>query len=63
MENMIYWAIGIVLLVILTASVLMPTLKDANTTGWTTGEIAMWGIAGIVLVAVVIIAIVKGTKQ
>jgi hypothetical protein len=59
MQALIMWAIGIVVLVILAASVLMPQIKNANTTGWSTGEIAMWGLGGIVLVAVVIISIAK----
>ena len=40
--------------VILLANVFISTVKDTNTTGWTTGEVALWGtitlaaIAGIV---------------
>lgn len=56
---MIMWAIGLVVLIILAATVVMPQLKNANTTGWSTGEIAVWGLAGIVLIAVVIITIAK----
>ena len=62
MENIIYWAIGLVILIILVANVVMPTLKDANTTGWSTGEVVMWGAAGIVLIATVIITVSRGAR-
>jgi len=62
MENIIYWAVGLVLLITLVTAVIMPTLKTANTTGWSTGEIVMWGVAGIVLIAAVIITIAKGAR-
>lgn len=39
--------ISITLGVIMVANVFMPTLKNANTTGYTAGELALWGTLGI----------------
>jgi hypothetical protein len=38
-------AIGIVVAVVMTVSVIIPTLKGANTTGWTTAETTLFGLA------------------
>lgn len=62
MESLIMWAIGLVVLIILTASVLMPQILDANKTGWGSGEIALWSVGSIVLVAVVIVTIAKAAR-
>lgn len=57
--NLIVGIIAIVIAIILIANVVMPTVKTANTTGWTTSELAMWGIVGIVVIAGVILLVIK----
>lgn len=54
---MIAGIIGITLGVIMLANVFIPTVKGVNTSTWTTGEIALWGV----LVLGGIIGIVYGT--
>lgn len=39
--------ISLTLGIILFANVLMPTIKGTNTTGWSTSEVAMYGVAGL----------------
>jgi len=39
--------VSLVLGIILMTEVLMPQIKGANTSDWSTGEMAMWGIAGL----------------
>jgi hypothetical protein len=53
-------AIGVVLLVVLITSVIMPTLKSANVTGWSTQEVAIWNTLGVFVVLGVLVAIAGG---
>lgn len=45
---------GLVILIVVAAA-LVPTaitsLNDTNTTGWSDGEVAIWGILGLVTIA------------
>ena len=51
LSGIIFLSIGVVVL----ANVFIKTVKDTNTSGWTSGETALWGvltlagIAGLVL--------------
>lgn len=54
---MIAGIISITLGVIMLANVFIPTVKGVNTSTWTTGEVALWGV----LVLGGIIGIVYGT--
>jgi len=47
MANIIGMVVSLVLSIILMANVLMPTIKDTDTTNWTSSEKAMWGVAGL----------------
>ena len=47
MANIVGSIVGLSLGVIMFANVLMPTIKDTNTSAWSTSEIAMWGVAGL----------------
>ena len=47
MANFVSGIISLVLGIVLVANLFMPTVKDANTTGWNTGEVAMWGVVGL----------------
>jgi large-conductance mechanosensitive channel len=53
-------AIGVVLLVVLITSVIMPTLKTANTTGWSPQEVSIWNTLGVFVVLGVLVAIATG---
>jgi hypothetical protein len=52
--------VGITIALVLVANVVMPTIFDANQTGWDAGTIAMWGILGIGMVAVVLLMLFRG---
>lgn len=41
---MVAGIISITLGVIMLANVFIPTVKNTNTTGYTTGELALWGV-------------------
>lgn len=42
--------IAVTIAVIMATSLLMPTLKGANTTGWTTSEVALWAVTGLAVI-------------
>jgi hypothetical protein len=53
-------AIGVVLLVVLVTSVIMPTLKNVNITGWSPQEVSIWNTLGVFVVLSVLVAIAAG---
>ena len=59
-SGLIMAVIGIVLLVIMGVNVIMPTITGANTSSWDTASVALWGIAGLVVVASIIYGIISG---
>jgi len=58
--NVIGAAIAIVLLVTIITSVVMPTLKNANTSGWSSQELAIWNTLGVFVILGVLVAIAGG---
>lgn len=42
--------IAVTIAVIMATSLLMPTLKGANTTGWDTSETALWAVTGLAVI-------------
>lgn len=48
MANLFSGILSLVLSVILVTSVVIPTLKNTNTSGWTTGEIAVFGLISLI---------------
>jgi len=42
--------VAVTIAVIMATSLLMPTLKGANTTGWSASEIALWAVTGLAVV-------------
>lgn len=50
MGNMFTGVLSIVISVVLVTGVVIPTIKGANTSGWTTTEITTYGILTIVAV-------------
>lgn len=51
-------AIALVIMVVLTTTVIMPTLKTANITGWTAQEVQIWNILGVFVVLGVLVTVV-----
>jgi ABC-type Fe3+-siderophore transport system permease subunit len=49
--NAIFAIISLAIVVIVLTSVFIPTVKDANTTGWSSGELALWGVVTLVAIA------------
>jgi hypothetical protein len=49
-NNIISLAISLLFLVVIVTNVVMPALKGANTTSWTTAEIAIWSLGGLAAV-------------
>lgn len=49
--------IAVTIGVIMATSLLMPTIKDANTTGWTSSEVALWAVAGLAVVIGVVLLV------
>jgi hypothetical protein len=47
MANIVGAIVGLTLGVLMFANVLMPTLKDTNTSTWSASETAMWAVAGL----------------
>lgn len=42
--------IAVTIAVIMATSLLMPTLKDTNTTSWSTSEIALFAVTGLAVI-------------
>ena len=42
--------IAVTIAVIMATNLLMPTLKDANTSDWTTSEVALWAVTGLAVI-------------
>jgi hypothetical protein len=48
MANMFGGIFSLVLSIILIAQVIIPTVLGQNTTTWSTGEVALWGLISLV---------------
>lgn len=56
------WIVTLVIGIYLLATLLpsaIASLNEANTTGWTSSQIAIWSVVSIVILAVVIIKITE----
>lgn len=49
--NAIMAIIFLAITAIVIANVFIPTVKNTNTTGWTAGELALWGVVTLVGIA------------
>ena len=49
--------IAVTIGVIMATSLLMPTIKGTNTSGWSTSEIALWAVAGLAVVIGVVLLV------
>jgi len=49
--NAIFSIISLAIVVIVLTEVFIPTVKGANVSTWSTGEVALWGVVGLVAIA------------
>lgn len=49
--NAIFAIISLAIVVIVLTSVFIPTVKETNTSSWSTGEVALWGVVSLVAIA------------
>lgn len=47
MDNFVKGIISLTVAIIMFANVLMPQLKNTNTSEWTASEIALWAVTGL----------------
>lgn len=59
MANMIAGLILLAIGVIILANVFISTVKGTNTTGWSSGETALWGTLTIVAIAAMLLGILQ----
>jgi len=50
-NNAIFAIIALTITVIVVSNVFIPTVKNTNTTTWTAGEVALWGVITLVAIA------------
>jgi hypothetical protein len=55
LSGIIFLAIGVIVL----ANVFVSTVKGTNTTGWTTGETALWGVLTIAGIAGLVLGVLN----
>lgn len=56
------FVIGVVVLIMIVAAAIpeaISSINGADTSGWSTGETALWGIIGLVVIAAVVFGILK----
>jgi len=51
--------VGLTIAIVLVVNVVMPTIASANTTGWGTATIAIFGILGLSVIAGLILMVFK----
>lgn len=56
MSGFLGGVISMTIAVIVTVNVLLFTIHNTSTSGWTSGETALWGTAGLIVVAGLIYA-------
>jgi hypothetical protein len=49
--NAIFAIISLAIVAIVITSVFIPTIRGANTSGWSAGELALWGVVTLVAIA------------
>lgn len=48
MANLIAGIVGLVLGIVLIANLYMTTVHDTNTSTWSTSEVALWSVVGLI---------------
>jgi hypothetical protein len=59
MSNMISGFVLLAIAVVIFANVFMYTVKNTNTTGWTSGETGLWSVLGIAGIAALVLAVLS----
>ena len=59
MANFIIGIISLTIGVVVLANVFITTVKGANTTGWTTAEVALWGLLTIAGIAGIVYGVLN----
>ena len=52
-----------ILVVAAAIPIAVTAINDSNTTGWSAGQVALWGILGLVIIALVVIAFTRGLTK
>lgn len=50
MASVIGGIISLTIVIIVFSNVLMPTIKETNTTSWSNSEVSLWGTVGLISV-------------
>lgn len=61
MVSVMQKVVGIFLTVVLAAALIpsaLTTFNAANTTGWSTEQIALWGVIGVIIIVAVIMLLI-----
>lgn len=59
MANFITGIISLTIGVVILANVFIKTIKETNTSGWTSSEIAMWGLVSLIGIAGIIYGVMS----
>lgn len=59
MASLIAGIISITIVVIVFSNVLMPTINDTNTTGWSTSETSLWDTVGLIAVVGIVFVMLQ----
>jgi len=59
MANFMTGIIALTVSIVVVTTVLIPTIKDTNTTSWTASEVAMWSLAGLGIVIGIVYGILN----
>jgi hypothetical protein len=49
--NLFFSVLYLVMAIVIITNVLVPQFKDANTSGWDTAEVAIWGLGSLICIA------------
>lgn len=59
MASLIAGIISVTIVVIVFANVLMPTINNTNTTGWSTSETSLWDTVGLIAVVGIVFVMLQ----
>jgi TRAP-type mannitol/chloroaromatic compound transport system permease small subunit len=59
MASLIAGIISITIVVIVFSNVLMPTINNTNTTGWSTSETSLWDTVGLIAVVGIVFVMLQ----
>jgi hypothetical protein len=59
MASLIAGIISVTIVVIVFSNVLMPTINNTNTTGWSTSETSLWDTVGLIAVVGIVFVMLQ----